>query len=169
MPTQPTGAETTDPKFFDTLTAKFVVDNKLVIEPEMLKKLSQALHEQISTQNLYEMRQWKQKGNINAFVIAYTNLLDQLNQAYKIVDITQPGVDPSVDSLEAGARVATTLLHTLQERFLVPPSLVHQITFIADGLRALLRVETEHPVADDAPVLSQSGDDTQPTGAVATP
>lgn len=85
LPSQPSGDTVGDTSFLASLADQFLKDEKLVIQPEVLGKLQQTLHQQITKQNLDQMRQRKTEGNLNAFVIAYTNLLDQLNQAYKIV------------------------------------------------------------------------------------
>lgn len=96
---------------------------KEVFTPELLAALQQTLHSDISKHNLASMKKELEENSSNGFVIAYGNLLEQVHRAYTLLDIQQPSISPSTETIAAGIQVTQTLLDTLQNRYFVPPSL----------------------------------------------
>jgi hypothetical protein len=92
--------------------------------------------------------EWK---NTNGFVIAYGNLLEQVNRAYTLLDIQQPSVSPSTETIAAGIQVTQTLLHTLQNRYFVPPSLEASINNIINWLQKLQHISKKQ---EEIPTIS---------------
>lgn len=113
-----------------------------IIPNAKLTALQQAVHPGISSYNLDQMLLQKARGNTNAFVIAYANLLDQLNNSYQIVDQPQPSVTPGLDSLQAGIVVATNLLTYLENTYSLPPSLRQNLQSIIVGITQVQAVPT---------------------------
>lgn len=114
---------------------------KKILTSELLAALTQTLHPSIAAENLAQMRQWKWV-NTNAYIIAYSNLLDQVNYAYKLLELSQPAT--STDSLDAGIVVAQNLLTTLEAEYALPPSLRSSLLTIINWLAALKNVEKEN-------------------------
>ncbi|MDP2670607.1 MAG: hypothetical protein Q8O99_07025 [bacterium] len=109
-------------------------NHQRIISNDDLTALEQALNPDITQYNIDQMLLRKAKGNTNSFVIAYGNLLDQLNGSYKIIGQPQPSITPGLDSLEAGIVVANKLTSLLETTYSVPPSLKSDIAFIIDGI-----------------------------------
>jgi hypothetical protein len=125
-------------------------NEKKVLSPELLSSLSQTLHQAISAENIAQMRQRKEE-NTNAYIIAYSNLLEQLNRAYTLLWAHQPST--STDSLGAGIRIAQNLLTLLETEYATPPSLRTAVVSIINWLTALQAPVEEHNAPDlPAPV-----------------
>ena len=95
-------------------------NEKKILTPELVQSLTQTLHTNISTQNIAQMKKWKWV-NINAYIIAYSNLLEQLNRAYTLLWAPQPAT--STDSLDAWIHITQNLLTLLETTYSTPPSL----------------------------------------------
>lgn len=127
-------------------------NGKKVIDPDLLKSLNHTLNPSISSQNITQMQKRKDE-NINAYIIAYSNLLDQLNRAYTLLWVAQPAT--STDSLEAGIQITQNLLTLLETSYSTPPSLRSSLQSIINGLVSL---QQEHNVADEQPVIGEPGE-----------
>jgi hypothetical protein len=124
-------------------------NEKKILTPELLQSLTQTLHSNISTQNISQMKKWKWV-NTNAYIIAYSNLLEQLNRAYTLLWAPQPAT--STDSLDAWIHITQNLLTLLETTYSTPPSLRHALQSIIAWLTDMQKTpETEHNVADPLP------------------
>lgn len=125
---------------------------KQILDPELLKSLTHTLDVGISTQNLEQMRKRKET-NVNAYIIAYSNLMDQVNRAYTLLWATQPST--STDSLDAGIEIAQNLLTLLETNYSTPPSLRNSLSVIISGLISLQASVPEHQAADETPSAAE--------------
>lgn len=132
------------------------VSDKKVLSPDLLAALTQSIHIDIATYNLDQMRQWQYE-NTNAYIIAYSNLLDQLNHAYSLIWANQPAT--STDSLDAGIHIAQNLLSILETTYATPPSLrraLEQIISWLSDLKNTPAPAAEHQApTDQDPVLPE--------------
>ncbi len=148
--------ESTDTSLEETSVDEVVVDDEIleelatkakqattkkILNSELLAALTQTLHPSIAAENLWQMRHRKWV-NTNAYIIAYSNLLDQVNYAYKLLELSQPAT--STDSLDAGIVVTQKLLTTLEANYALPPSLRSSLLTIINWLTALKNTEREN-------------------------
>ena len=129
---------------------RIIQSQKRILESDLIASLEQTLHPAITAQNLAQMRQWKET-NTDAYIIAYRNLLDQLNRAYTLLDITQPTTQ--TDSLSAGIHVANNLISYLDTHATLPPSLRSSLLVIVNGLSSL-----QAPQKDDSDIHNTAPD-----------
>jgi len=144
-------------------------EDKKILTSELLSKLTQTLHPNITRENLWQMRQRKET-NIDAYIIAYSNLLDQVNYAYTLLWKAQPAT--STDSLDAGIMVTQNLLTILETKYATPPSLRSSLLTIINWLVSLKTVPVEHNSADEKGVWEeeiQAKDIVEPTPIEDTP
>lgn len=137
-----------DPSIFDALagTAENSID---IIDPQLLVNLTQTLHPDITRHNSAQMRQWIDAWNTNALLIAYSNLLQQIDRAYQLIGKSQPRIDRGIDSFQAGITVATQLRTILTSSYTTPPSLLASIDLIIAELSDLQQTSHKSSVIDE--------------------